>query len=88
MNDDLFGVAGVPPLVCYAFEKFAFDIIAAGHDKYSARAILHRIRWHYQIEKGDRDYKCNNNWSAPLARWFMEKYPARQGFFETRKRRE
>ena len=67
------------------FEKFALDLVNAGVKKYSARAIIHRIRWHYAIERGDPDFKCNNNWTPKMARDFIKKYPAYTGFFETRR---
>jgi len=93
MNDDLFSwepppkpqrPSMVPLEVCTLFEKLALDIHRAGWGKYSARAILHRIRWHKHIEVGDRDFKCNNNWTPALSRWFMELHPECGGFFETR----
>lgn len=75
----------IPAEVCDLFEKFALQIIAAGHARYSSDAILHRIRWHEQIERRRSDFKCNNNWTAPLARWFIAKHPAHANFFATRK---
>ena len=86
---DLFdGPKGVPADVSAAFERFTFEVIAGGFDHYSADAILHRIRWHFTIERGIRTFKCNNNWTAALARWFMLKHPARDGFFATRRSKE
>jgi len=88
---DLFGyvrpvspVAGVPQHVCELFEQLALEIWRRGFRQYSARAILHRIRWHYHIERGDRDFKCNNNWTPAMARWFMNNHPEYGEFFETR----
>ena len=90
---DLFGDAkpngdgfppGVPRDVIDLFEHLAFDLIRAGWSRYSARAILHQIRWHYHVDKGDREFKANNNWTPAMARWFMAKYPQHDGFFETR----
>jgi hypothetical protein len=75
---------GIPPDVCLYFEKLALDLIRDGHKRYSADGILHRVRWHWQVERGDRGFKCNNNWSAPLARWFIARNPSAKGFFETR----
>lgn len=77
-------LSGIPPEVIALFEKLALDIARAGFKRYSARAILHRIRWHYHIEKGDRDFTCNNNWTPGMARWFMNKNPFLGEFFETR----
>jgi hypothetical protein len=66
------------------FVRLAFQISEQGFTRYSARAILHRIRWHYHIEKGLRDFKCNNNWTPRMSRWFMERNPQLGEFFETR----
>jgi len=37
----------------------------AGHGwkHYSSDALLHRIRWEMQIERGNRAFRVNNNWS-------------------------
>lgn len=75
---------GVPPDVCALFEKLTLELINAGWAHYSARAILHRIRWHFHVEKGDRNFKANNNWTPAMARWFMEVYPSSRGFFRIR----
>lgn len=56
-------ISDVPPDVVDLFERFALEIQSRGFDQYSARAILHRIRWHHHIDKGNRDFKCNNNWT-------------------------
>lgn len=78
---------GVPDDVAEQFERLTFEAIRRGMSRYSADAILHRIRWFYQIERGDTEFKCNNNWTAVLSRWFMTKHPQYYGFFETRVRR-
>ncbi len=74
----------IPQNVRDQFEKLALQVAAAGYRKYSARTIIHRIRWHFHIEKHDDAFKCNNNWTPTLARDFMEKYPEHDKFFETR----
>lgn len=74
----------VPLNVCILFEKLALQVWEAGHDRYSADAVLHRIRWHFHVDKGDRSFKANNNWTAPLARWFMKCHPELGAFFDTR----
>jgi hypothetical protein len=83
---DLFGVniSAVPPDVVVKFEELAIQVARGGYNRYSARTILHRIRWHYSIDRGERDFKCNNNWSPALSRWFMEQHPEYPRFFETR----
>ncbi len=75
---------GIPPDVCLYFEKLALDLIRDGHRRYSADGICHRIRWHWQVERGDKGFKINNNDAAPLARWFLARNPSAKGFFELR----
>lgn len=87
VNNDHDGIADVPPGVSTLFEKLALSVIARGFRRYSADAILHRVRWHHHVEIGDRDFKCNDHWTAPLARWFLRRHPEHSGFFETRVRK-
>lgn len=75
---------GIPAAVCDTFERLALELIGLGFDRYSADAILHRVRWHWQVEKGDRGFKCNNNWTPALARWFAKRNPTLKEFFSTR----
>ncbi len=79
---------GVPPDICSLFELLALRVRDKGFDRYSARAIFHRMRWEEQIEKGNREFKINNNDSAKLARWFLACHPELPNFFETREQRE
>lgn len=74
----------VPFDVCNLFEELTLSLIRTGHDHYSARAVLHRIRWHHHVDIGNRDFKCNNNWTPDLARWFHRRYPLYKDFFFTR----
>lgn len=79
------GMPSLVPLdVCVLFEKLALEVFAAGWDHYSARAILHRIRWHYHVDTDQHDFKANNNWTPALARWFMKCHPECGDFFRTR----
>lgn len=77
-------LSGIPPAVVQMFEQLSLKIYSMGFSRYSARAILHRIRWHYTIDQGDKDFKCNNNWTPRLSRWFMDTHPHVGEFFETR----
>ena len=79
-----YNISGVPRDVIIKFEALALEVAARGYSRYSARTILHRLRWHFHIEQGSRDFKCNNNWSSGLARWFMNEHPEYPKFFETR----
>ena len=76
--------SSVPEHVAAMFEDLAFQVWERGFDRYSADAVLHRIRWFHHVERGDREFKCNNNWTSGLARAFMKKYPSMNGFFEIR----
>lgn len=77
---------GVPVEVCRLFEKLALDLIDRGFARFSADAILHKIRWENLVVRGDRAFLANNNWSAPLARWFIARHPSASKFFELRER--
>ena len=74
----------IPLDVCHLFEKLTLDLWNAGWEHYSADAVLHRIRWHHHVDIGDRSFKCNNNWTSHLSRWFMECNPHMGDFFKTR----
>lgn len=77
---------GVPEDVCVLFERLALEVRDRGWTRYSADALLHRIRWEMQIERGNRAFKCNDHWTAPLARWFLSNHPDLPKFFELRER--
>ncbi len=81
------GIDDVPTDVRFHFERLALEVAARGFTHYSSDAILHRIRWHMQIDRGYREFKCNDHWTAPLARWFIERHPDMEGFFELRIRK-
>jgi hypothetical protein len=77
----------IPLDVITMFETLSLQVRDQGWEHYSSDAILHRIRWHFHVDKGDRTFKCNNNWTPDLARWMMQKHPDMDGFFRTRVRR-
>jgi len=77
-------VPGVPRDVTVLFDHFAHQLARAGFTRYSARAILHRIRWHHHVERGNRTFKCNNLWTPAMARAWLAENPQYPGFFETR----
>lgn len=68
------------------FDDLAQDLIRRGWRHYSARAILHRIRWHFHVDQGNREWKCNNNWTPLLARNWLNRHPEYPKFFEVRER--
>ena len=75
---------GVPPDVCRHFESIALELIEHGFRRYSADAVLHQVRWRNHVNRGDREFKANNNWTAPLARWFLKSHPEHRAFFQLR----
>lgn len=77
---------GIPADVCDLFEKLATQLRKDGFERFSADAILHRIRWEMRVERNNRAFLVNNNWSAPLARWFIKRNPTASKFFELRER--
>lgn len=78
-------IADIPQEVRILFEELALKLKSQGFGHYSSDAILHRIRWHMHVERGRRDFKCNNNWTSRLARWLLSRHPEMDGFFELRR---
>lgn len=72
------------PEVFDLFADYARRAKQAGHDHYSADAILHRIRWFHHIDRGNREFKLNNNFTSRYARKLIEHDPEFAGFFELR----
>jgi hypothetical protein len=72
------------PEIYVLFDKFAQQAIAKGHKRFSADALLHRIRWEASIETAGHPYKINDHFSAYYARLWIENNPGREGFFERR----
>ena len=68
------------------FVRYAMDVKEAGFEHFSARAIIHRLRWHYTVETRSEDgFKINNNHSPYYARKMMKEYPEFKEFFSLRK---
>jgi hypothetical protein len=71
------------------FCRYAREVRDAGHRKFSADAIVHRIRWHLSVETkplpGDPEFKLNNDYCAHLARTLVADDPTFADFFEFRK---
>jgi len=74
------------PHIYDLFINFAFRAMRKGRTRYSARTLLHVIRWHTTVETDDpAGFKINNLWSPYYARLFETDYPEHAGFFEKRK---
>lgn len=77
---------GLHPEVFDLFRRFAGELRARGIGHYSADAILHRIRWHYDVERvaDASGFKINNSYSSRYARLLIQIDPSYGGFFELR----
>lgn len=64
------------------FRRFALEM-ANRREHYSARGIIHRMRWETIVNDGSSNYKVNDHWSPFYARKFMFEYPRFEGFFRT-----
>jgi hypothetical protein len=73
------------PHVLDLFVRFTFEALRTGRKRYSARDIIHRIRWHMNVELAAVDeFKINDHWSPYYARLFIDLYPMHAGIFEMR----
>lgn len=76
------------PTVYLMFMRFAYEAKRAGRIRYSADAILHRIRWHTSVETTGPVYKINDHYSSRYADMLMAEHPIEfKDFFETRARK-
>lgn len=74
----------IPIEVCDLFLRLAREVKEAHFRRFSADALLHRIRWYFTIESKRVHFKANNNWTPVLARWAMDIAPELHGLFELR----
>jgi hypothetical protein len=73
------------PQIFALFKRFAQDA-KARRPRFSARTILHRIRWYTAVETDDpAGFKINNNWSPFYARLLILEDSSFDGFFELRR---
>lgn len=70
------------PMIWRFFERFTLEAIIKGKTL-GAKAIMERVRWEAEVEKGE-SWKCNNNFTAYFSRVFAMKYPEHAGYFEFR----
>lgn len=72
------------PEVYELFVRFASELRRAGRERYGAKSIAERIRWHYATSGGP-DFKLNNVFVSRYARKIIDEHPEFAGFFETRR---
>ena len=71
----------------HVYRRFCFIARKArriGMKRWSARGVIHVMRWKSAIQDSDPTFKINNNISPMLARQAMKDYPELEGFFEVR----
>lgn len=71
------------PHLYEAFKQVAFDAMKLGFKTYGANGIFEIIRWK-RAERGDGEFKINNNYAPLFARLFVNEYPQYEGFFRFR----
>lgn len=71
------------PKVWDYFQKFAFELINQGSKRLGAKMLFERIRYEAKFRKMS-DFKCDNNYTAEMARKFEKTYPIYKGIFEMR----
>jgi hypothetical protein len=73
------------PDVWQLFVKLAREAKDKGLTRFSARAIIHRIRWEYTIDRADNDgFKINDHMSTYYAHKLVGVDPRFADFFEFR----
>lgn len=74
------------PEVWELFVRFANEARDSGRSRYSARAIIHRIRWECAVERPTgKPFKINDHLAGRYARKLIGADPDKwEGFFELR----
>lgn len=73
------------PHVWRKFVELAFKLIDKGHERYSARAIFHVMRYHAAIAKTtDPHFLLNNNYTPYYVRLWRLRFPQHASLFATR----
>lgn len=67
-----------------AFKAVAFDAMRMGFKTYGANGIFEIIRWK-RAERGDGEFKINNNFAPLFARLFANEFPQHENFFRFRR---
>ena len=73
------------PHVFEKFVEFARLMQKAGHTKYSANAIIHRIRWEMDIKTTGSEFKLDDSFTPIYGRLAEYLHDDLKGFFEFRK---
>jgi len=72
------------PQIYEMFRRFTLEAVRLGRKRFSAEAVINRIRWETMV-RGDDEFKINNNIKPYYSRKFMNEFPECEGFFQLRK---
>ncbi|HEY7328515.1 MAG TPA: hypothetical protein VH592_12780 [Gemmataceae bacterium] len=76
------------PDVYELFKRFAFELRCAGRQKYGAKSIMERIRWHVATSSAgdeEEEFKLNNIFTSRYVRLLINEHPEFAEFFELRR---
>ena len=73
------------PLIYQLFKKYTLERIKLGFEKYSAEAILNRVRWDNDVQTSGADYKIPNEMKPFYSRLFTNKKSKHSEFFVQKK---
>lgn len=82
---DFFQFHDQNPDVLVLFRRFTKEMHNTGRSRYSSKAIMERIRWHYDIAVRGSDFKINNNYTAMYPRLLVMEDTNWMSFFSLRK---
>ena len=70
------------------FAEFAYQAKNTGFEKYSAKAIMERVRWERDLHSEGEQFKVNNSYTSLMARTLVSLRPEDfENFFELRGKR-
>jgi hypothetical protein len=65
--------------------ELAFSAYNIGHRHYGIRTLWERMRWHFYVERDEREeYKLNDHYTSRYVRKIIAEYPELEEFFEIR----
>lgn len=72
------------PHVYQQFEKLAYQMLATGRKRYSARTIIEVMRWHYDLKTRGDVFEINGDFVPIYVRLLIHHHPEFADFFELR----
>jgi len=83
-NKDFLEYHKTNPHLYAAFKNIALRAIRLGFTNYGAKGIFEIIRWE-RAERGDGEFKINNNFAPLFTRLFENEFPQHKNFFRKRR---